>query len=251
VAHKIFTLPSYFFVRTEQDQKNFSQMGVDVGRTTITGNIKYDTLTLLDNKNRSEKRFTLLGLSPETFCVIGGSTWEGEEEALLADRHRLILAPRRMARLPSVKQLVEQSGRSWSYWSEVKKTNRWTTDVLLIDTLGDLKDLYGVADVAFVGGSLIPHGGQSPLEPAAAATPVLFGTSMENFHEEAEALLKEEGAVQIHDAIELKRTIDDLSRDPVRRKNMGQSAQQSIKRRQGMSKKIVDSLVEKLGLEND
>jgi len=250
VAEKLFGFPSWFFVRTKLDQKNFSQMGVNPKRITLSGNMKYDTLVLLSEADRKEKKKNMLGLARDEYCVIGGSTWGPEEELLLPIAHRLILAPRRFSRFSEVKTLLEKSGKSWSLWSEIKGKGRWDTEILMVDTLGDLKDLYGACDAAFVGGSLGTHGGQSPLEPAAAGIPVLFGPSMENFHEEAIDLLEEGGALQVKDGFQLKNALFELSRNHEKRKNMGESAQRAVRKKQGVTKMVVDSLMEKMGLTN-
>lgn len=250
LTRALFVLPSWFFVRTKQDSDNFVRFGVLPDRTTITGNTKYDTLVILDEATRRQKRQSLVGLDPNDICVIGGSTWQGEEEALLNVSHRLILAPRRMARVEDVKNLIQKSGRPWSLWSEVKKNGRWATAVLLVDTLGDLKDLYACADVAFVGGSLIAYGGQSPLEPAAAGLPVVFGPSMENFHEESEDLLKMGGAARVSNAGDLKILLEKLIQNPIRRLDMGKHAQDVIRKKQGASHSVVETLIEQLGLAN-
>jgi 3-deoxy-D-manno-octulosonic-acid transferase len=152
--------------------------------------------------------------------------------------------------MEEVKSLIQNSGRPWSLWSEVKKNGRWTTSVLLVDTLGDLKDLYACADVAFVGGSLVAHGGQNPLEPAAAGLPVVFGPSMENFHEECEDLLKSGGAIQVKDETDLKQLLDTLMKDPFKRRDMGHFAQEAVRHKQGASQLVVKTLIEDLGLAN-
>jgi 3-deoxy-D-manno-octulosonic-acid transferase len=105
--------------------------------------------------------------------------------------------------------------------------------VTILDTVGELSALYGLADVVFVGGSLVPHGGQNMLEPAQLRKPVLFGPHTENFRESAELLLNAGGAVVVKDAAELAREVDRLLGDPALARQMGEAAFGAVAARQG------------------
>lgn len=245
-AQRLLRAFSAFFVRTDVDGRRFVQIGAPVPLMTITGNTKVDNLTVslpdaagLEAKRARRKE--LFG-DDEGVLIAAGSTWGGEEKALLGlfaeknpKRLRLLLAPRRLERCAEVTRLLEKIPASWSLWSKVKATRVWETDILLVDTLGDLKELLRVADIGFVGGSLVPRGGQNPLEAAAAGIPVLFGPSMENFHEEAAHLKRAGGARQARDAKDVLMDIRELSNDDDMRHSAGQAAARSVTSIQGAS----------------
>ncbi len=257
-AHNLMSFFSYFYVRTDLDARHYVKLGAPLDRVAVTGNTKYDNLAVVAPEGsahvRSDLRRKLFG-SSDGVIVVAGSTWPGEEKTLLrlfsdknAAQVRLILAPRRAARFDEVARLLESTPASWSRWSKIKQTNAWETDILLVDTLGDLKELYRTADIAFVGGTLTPHGGQNPLEPAAAGLPVLFGPSMENFHEEA-AQLKHAGAARAarHEK-DLLSDIREMAADLSLRSQMGAAAARFVQSKQGASDRTVDALKEWLGL---
>lgn len=242
------------FVRTELDGRRYYQLGVPLARISVTGNTKYDNLTLGDESTRAVDRLALFG-NAEGVWVIAGSTWPGEEISLLKlfekkgpARLRLILAPRQKSRFAQVAKLLESVPASWSYWSKVKETHAWQTDILMVDTLGDLKSLYRMADIAFVGGSLTRRGGQNPLEPAASGLPVLFGPSMENFHEEAAALKRLGAARQSRGEKDLLADIEEMVSDPSLRQTMGDAARHFVKEKQGAAERTAAGLQELLGL---
>jgi 3-deoxy-D-manno-octulosonic-acid transferase len=245
---------SGLFVRSELDGRRFFQLGAPVSRIRVTGNTKYDNLPVNSGDASQSARSTLFGKSDGLY-VIAGSTWPGEETVflrLLADaspvRFRLIVAPRRANRFDEVAGLLQKGAASWSRWSEVKKGAAWTTDILLVDTIGDLKNLYAASDIAFVGGSLAVRGGQNPLEPAAAGIPVLFGPSMENFHEEAAELKRAGAARQARHEKDLLSDIREIASNDGTRKMMGEAAARFIRGKQGAAKRTVDGLGELLGL---
>jgi 3-deoxy-D-manno-octulosonic-acid transferase len=187
--------------------------------------------------------------------LIAGSTWNEEEALFLplfhksySKRVQIILAPRRLERVPAVARLLEGSGRSWTYWSQVKGKGRWDTDLLLVDTLGDLKDLYQAAHIAFIGGSVYPKGGQNPLEPASARLPILFGPSMSNFSDEAHELRHNGAGRESSTTKDLLRDIEDLLLDENERIVMGEAAAKWVLSKQGAVKRTVNGIKKQLGI---
>ncbi len=112
-------------------------------------------------------------------------------------------------------------------------------EVLLVDSMGELAGLYRLATVAYIGGSLVRHGGHNPLEPALFARPIVFGASMENFREMARALVNEGAAAVVTDGEELKKTLLALSADEARRQRMGQAARAFVERHRGATERAV------------
>jgi 3-deoxy-D-manno-octulosonic-acid transferase len=224
---------SMFYVRTPADAENFKTLGAPVERVQEMGNLKIDNLHVISNDEKRARRTELWG-NVSGPVIVAGSTWGVEEKTLLDVRGaRLVIAPRRPERFDEVARLLESSGRSFSRWSKIKGA-AWTTDILLVDTLGDLGRMYQAADVAFIGGSLEPRGGQNPLEAAAARVPSVFGPSMHNFKWEAAALVRSGAAVQSADAVA---SLNDLIQNESRRRTMGDAAARFVEQNQGVAKK--------------
>ncbi len=141
---------------------------------------------------------------------MAGSTHKGEEEIILDvfsrvkkiyDDFLLIVVPRDPERASSVSRIFKSADFSAVMMSELKQTDSdKKTDVIVIDSIGLLRRLYAMADIAFVGGSLVCSGGHNPLEPAVFSKPIIFGPDMSDFGEIAKMLLKSGGAVQVRNA---------------------------------------------------
>jgi len=247
---------SHFFVRSEEDGQRFRQLETPANRISVGGNLKYDSIQVVGRSERQKEREATFGPRKGTIFV-AGSTWEGEEKILLEVFQEmnsslgLILAPRHLHRLASVQKLLKPYSRAWTLWSEVKKQKSWTTDLMLVDTLGDLPQLYRTADIAFVGGSLSRHGGQNPLEPASACLPVLFGPHMENFLMEASLLKSGGAAVTINTKEDLKAQIIDFLTHTDSWQAKGEAAGAFIRSQQGVSRRITKNLLEQLGMEKE
>lgn len=242
-AWRLLNSATEFLVRTPLDGQRFCRLGAFPTAVHVLGNTKYDNLNIIKEGERAAMRNELFG-NGDGFFVVGGSTWPTEEATLLKlfslksavpQRLRLIVAPRRLSRVSDVVRAFESVAASWSAWSEVKKTGAWDTDILLVDTLGDLGRLYRTADLAFVGGSLYPHGGQNPLEPASAAVPVLFGPSMENFHEEAADLKQGGAARQARHEKDFLMDAQEIMTDAGLRQMMSEASARIVSGKQGAS----------------
>jgi 3-deoxy-D-manno-octulosonic-acid transferase len=197
----------------------FVDLGVASERVSVTGSVKYDGLESDRNNTRTRELRQLLGLAPFNLVFVAGSTMEGEEAAVLAayraarPQHpslRLIVVPRHAERFESVALWLEQQGEALVRRSRLRVPlslrQEGAPPVVLIDTIGELAAVWGLADVAFVGGSLRPgRGGQNMLEPAAYGASVMFGPHIANFRETVAQLLERNAARQVADANELAR----------------------------------------------
>jgi 3-deoxy-D-manno-octulosonic-acid transferase len=208
--------------------RRFVELGIPSHRISVTGSVKYDGLESDRNNAKTRELRQLLGLSPSDLVFVAGSTMEGEEAAVLAAyktaRHqhrglRLILVPRHAERFDLVARWLNQNKetvlRRSQVTSPIPRTTGGAPPIVLIDTIGELGAIWGLADVAFVGGSLLAgRGGQNMMEPAAYGASVMFGPYIANFRETVEQLLKHKAARQVADAEELTRgLLDDLD-DP-------------------------------------
>jgi len=245
---------AWFFTRTDQDGRRFCQLGASPLRMTVTGNLKIDNLKILSWDEKTKKRREFFR-HPEGIYLVAGSTWPSEEAAILkifsqkiSKKVRLILAPRLSARFPEIERLLESHPHTWSKWSMVKNIGEWNTDILLVDTLGDLKDLYGVGDIAFIGGTLVSRGGQNPLEAGSARVPLVFGPSMHNFSEEAEEFKRQGAARQVRHAEDLMLDLVELIEDEPLRRSMGESAVNVVLSKLGAVDRTCEALRTSLGI---
>jgi 3-deoxy-D-manno-octulosonic-acid transferase len=239
----------------------FVDLGVPSQRVCVTGSVKYDGLESDRNNVRTRSLRELLGLSAAELVFVAGSTMEGEEAAALSayaaarrrhSRLRLILVPRHADRFERVAVWLEQQGETVIRRSRLESPvpRRWggPSPVILIDTIGELSAVWGLADVAFVGGSLRPgRGGQNMMEPAAYGASVMFGPHIANFRETVEQLLRRNAARQVADAQELAHgLLDDLD-DPEAAAQRGAAGRQFVLSQNGAAGRTLaelDRLVE-------
>ena len=238
--------------QTAEHAAGFLAMGAQPGRVRVTGNIKYDgAMTDKGNARIAELR-AALGVEPGDRVLVAGSTQPGEEAAALAafqglrakhPRLRLFLVPRAPERFDEVARLLESAGVEFVRRSA--RTGR--AAVVLVDTMGELGALWGLAEVAFVGGSLDgKRGGQSMIEPAALGAAVLFGPHVWNFKDTARRLLEAGGAYQVADGRELAATVGRLLDDEPERRAAGAAARAFVLAQQGATERTLDMLDEAL-----
>jgi 3-deoxy-D-manno-octulosonic-acid transferase len=234
-----------FAMQSPEDARRIIALGAPAERVVVTGNLKTEPLPPEAGAGKVWER--LLGLTGKELVWVAGSTHRGEEVILL-DAFRdlrarypsltLVIAPRDPGRVPEVERLLRDRELVG-----VRRTtlpgNSARRDAILLDTVGELAQLYGLADVVFVGGSLIPWGGHNMLEPAFHRKPVVFGPHNMNFRESAELLLRSGGAIQVSDGQELRTAIERLLADPGLRARMGEAGFQAVGSRRGV---VADSL---------
>lgn len=224
--------------QSEADAERFRALGAP--RVAVTGNLKYD-LTLPDDlaEQGRQLRRELFGENRPVW--IAASTHIGEDEQVLDAFAQLrgfwpdlllLLVPRHPERFDSVAELCRRRGFSVTRRSE-KQPCSVETAVFLGDSMGELLRFYAAADLAFVGGSLIPTGGHNVLEPALLGLPTLFGPHMFNFTEASERLLQAGAAWQVGNAGELAAAVDRLLADPASGRNAGQRGRAVVERHRG------------------
>ncbi|HEY2325176.1 MAG TPA: 3-deoxy-D-manno-octulosonic acid transferase [Thermoanaerobaculia bacterium] len=235
--------------REELDRERFLAIGAhDV---EVTGNVKFDYTP--NDAPLPEIQSLIAGRK----CVVLGSTFEGEDEMLLPEVERLIrehnlffvIAPRKPERFDVVAELLAKSGLdvtrrtgfSPSGWAEARPTS-----ILLLDTIGELARVYRYATVAFVGGSLVPHGGHNPIEPAAAGVPVCFGPHMTAFRDVAKAFLTHDAAKQVTNANEFAQFVEEMTSDDAKRAAWGERARNVVAENRGASERTARRIVELL-----
>ena len=228
------------------DANRFHELGFNNKRLRITGNIKYDLSLPIGLAARgAQLRQQLFG---QRLVWIAASTHNGEDEQLLATYAALqrefsdlllVLVPRHPERFSAVTELCEQQGLRYVKRSSQRPCTAFS-QVFIGDSMGELLLFYATADVAFVGGSLIPHGGHNILEPALLGVPVLFGPHMFNFTEASEHLLQHEAAYQVTDTAELQQRLGELLRDQQLRLRIGNRSQKAVAANRGALGKLFD-----------
>ena len=181
------------------DAERIKAMGADPQKIEINGNAKYDLLGATVDPGIESGMRELLNLEATDKVFVAGSTRNGEE-AMLLDAYEkilkefpetiLIIAPRHIERIHAIGALVEKRGLGYQFWTDLDKDKaKRTEQVVIINAFGELFKIYSVGTIVFCGGSLVPLGGQNPLEPAAWGKAVFYGPSMENFMD-AKSLLE-------------------------------------------------------------
>ena len=241
--------------QTRADADRFVALGAPPDRTVVTGNLKIDQAAAAPGAAAVTPAMleAALGLPP-TPRFVAGSTHRGEEAVVLdafarmrarVPDLRLILAPRHPERLGEVGRLLDERGWRWRRRSERPGApGEPPPDVVLVDTMGELATLYGIADVVFVGGSLVPVGGHSLLEPAAHGRAPLHGPHMHNFREVTRALAEAGGALPVTDAASLAEAALGLLADPARRADLGARARGVVEAGRGATTRTL-ALVER------
>src|SRR2546425_4953851 len=220
-----------FAMQSDEDARRIIALGAHPERVVVTGNIKADA-SVADPPGAGDLWRRLLALAPSQRVWVAGSTHPGEEGPVL-DAHRaaldelpelgLVIAPRHPERTHQVQALLELRGwpsvRRGELPAAVTNTAGPVPPVVILDTVGELAMLYSVADVVFVGGSLVPMGGHNVLEAAQRRKPVLIGPHTTNFRESAGLLESAGAAIVVRDATDLSRELRRLLADPDLRLN--------------------------------
>jgi 3-deoxy-D-manno-octulosonic-acid transferase len=240
-----------FCVQTERYAQRFLNLGIPAKQIHVTGSVKYDQIQ--EQRVDPVAVRADLGVAPEAVILMGGSTHPSEEEALLQTylelrslrpELRLILVPRHTERTQEVVGQIRDAGLQ-----PVRRTERRDgvglgplggDQVLLVDTVGELGNLYAAADLVFVGGSLIPHGGQNMLEPIMYGKPTLFGSHCQNFREPVERLLAAEGARQVAGPRELLDVLRGWLSDPEAADATGARGREALTAAQGATQRTVE-----------
>lgn len=234
ISKLLFSYFATICTQTEGDARRFAQLGVHPCKLRVTGNLKFDQDVVPASRGDEKERKRALKLPPNAAVFLAGSTHRGEETVLidafirLVKEYpdlRLIIAPRDPARAGAVEGIARTKGLSslsMTAIDEMAAAGSW--DVMIVDTIGVLNRIYALADIAFVGGSLVAEGGHNPLEPAAFSKPVLFGPDMSDFRDISQMLLHAGGAIRVENADDIYQNIGSLMSDAEKMQGMGNNA---------------------------
>lgn len=236
-----------YCMQSKADADRIIAIGAPPERVQVTGNMKFDAGATAGARPAAGI-LASLGLPADAMLIVAGSTHPGEEEVILAAYRRLcefigglhlLIAPRHIERTGDVEDAVRGAGLSPARVSQLgpRPAPGQPSRVLILDMIGRLGEIYSVATVVFIGGSLIKHGGQNPIEPALFEKPVIFGPHMFNFRAVAAALLERGGAVQVDDKAHLLERMTYLLRNPRKRSELGNNAKMAIMENRGASER--------------
>jgi 3-deoxy-D-manno-octulosonic-acid transferase len=236
-------------MQTAEHAQRLAALGVASDRLHVTGNMKYDLAPPSVGADQGRKLRGSLGYGADDIVIIGGSLHDQEDEALLEayvaaraaePAAALVIVPRYPADADTVEQRIEERGLEVARKTAVDSgaaAPPGRNGVLLVDTVGELGRLYGIADLAFVGGSLFfrgaNKGGHNLMEPAILGVPVLFGPYNFSFKETVDDLLAADAGTLVHDAAELRERVVALAGDPAARSALGQRAQRVVEQGRG------------------
>ena len=242
---------NFFHICTQslKDAGRFQELGVPFDRITITGNVKFDGSHQIQNLQETDSLRKSFHIQNARKVFLAGSTHPGEESMLLEvfsrikdheDDLLLIVAPRNPERAGSVFRIFDSAGYSVGLMKELQKIpSGKKLDVIIIDTMGLLKQLYAITDIAFIGGSLVNCGGHNPLEPAAFSKPIIFGQDMSDFADISRMLLDAGGAVRVNDTKDLYNTMESLIKNDKKAMEMGRNALSVLSANKGAVEKTI------------
>ena len=232
---------TFTFVQTPEHRERFLQLGLDSSAIEVAGSVKFDAP----------------GLKPETLSlpkfILGASTHLGEEEMLLRvfqklqkeRSHKLFICPRH----PERSTEILKAARKMHFRSELySQLDGQDYDVCIIDSIGLLQNFYNIADLAFVGGSLVPRGGHNLIEPATMGTPIIIGNHTFNFEEIAKQFIQSNSCILVTNEQELLEGITSILGDSGFAVQLAENAKSLVARNEGSTQTQVSYIIDKLGV---
>ena len=252
----IFRLLDSICVPEKEDVDRWTALGVPRERIRYTGSIKYDVAGLDDFSAAGKRKiFHLDAADRERLVLLGGSTHQGEEQALaqvLLDLRpqfpslSLFIAPRHVERAREIRKQLESLSLHVLLATEEMALPKAKPDCVLLDKTGELQTWYSLATVVFIGKSLTAQGGQNPVEAIIAGVPVIFGPHMENFAVLAKSLVARNGATQVANREQLRQSLSYLLSNPAARHRLIKNAEEVLAEHRGAAARtaqILDCLV--------
>ena len=252
---------SLWLAQSEEDARRLVSMGADAGSVRAIGNLKYDVHAAKESKVAALVKEAAAGRP----IVVAGSTTEGKsgdratwEEFVVLQGWRegadhdpikalLVIAPRHPERFVAIESVVIEFRYAvvskWLTNQVVRNGADKPREVVILDTIGDLAAVYGVADVAFVGGSLVRRGGHNPLEPAQFGVPVVMGPSYENFRDIVSSMQKANAIRIVQNGDELHSAFAELLANPKVARAMGERGRSVFEKQQGATGRAIEAIL--------
>ena len=239
----VFSCFAKILAQSALDAERLVAAGAPKSVVETTGSFKFDVA----HRNPAKEKELRDWLGAPAKTLLGGSTWPGEDEALLRVAKRLdgvtlVIAPRHFEKADAVEANIEKAGFACIRRSRGETAADRPADrpaVFLADTTGELMGLYGIVDAVFVGKSLCEHGSQNMIEPCLCGKPTVVGPYTENFRPVMSDLLAADAIVQVNDEAELSRTIEGWFANPEEAKALGARAERAVASRLGVVPRCV------------
>jgi 3-deoxy-D-manno-octulosonic-acid transferase len=271
LAKEIFRRLSLTLAQTDEYAQRFIEIGCPEKRVVVTGSLKYDTAQITDKVDGADALAEQLFGKIENPLWVAGATGNDEEQIILDvyknlkeqfSDLRLAIIPRKPERFNEVADLIMQSGFGLTRYSEIKEKATEDTEkkiinhkpvvsrvepssiinVVLGDTMGDLRKFYSLATIIFTGRSLVPMGGSDIIEAAALGKCTIFGPSIFNFQQTADDLLAAQGAILVKDKQDLLETMQKCLSEPDFTEKIARNGQNVIRKNQGATQKTIDHI---------
>lgn len=249
---------SLAIMQTEADAERLRALGMDAGKTLVSGSLKFDAGTMPATHSLTVEFRERFKPAEDAPLILAASTHAPEEVIVLNTlkrivsesglRPRLIIAPRHPERFAEVAALIEASGLRWTRRTAAVNRDDARAEVILLDSIGELRCLYSLASIVFVGGSIARTGGHNILEPAAVGACVVTGAHTFNFQSIVEAFVNAGAIVQLpplsdsEATLDLANLISQLTTDPTRRRELGTRARDLVNENRGATERTLESL---------
>jgi 3-deoxy-D-manno-octulosonic-acid transferase len=250
---------SIALMQSEQDASRIVELGMPAERILMPGNLKFDSAESSIDESITANLRERFGFGQGALLIVAASTHDPEEQVVIDAfkqiknsqpryQTRLLIAPRHPERFGEVASLLQASGLTWSRRSEATQAADRLSEVVLLDTIGELRAIYPLADIAFVGGSIAEHGGHNVLEPAARGVCVVTGAHTHNFAAITRAMLREEAIVQLpkipasEASVELGKTLHELLSNDSMRRDIGHRASVVCNRNRGATEQTLQTI---------
>lgn len=244
-------------MQTNSDAKRLMSLGAHPTRVKVTGNIKFDQS--FEESDLTEILRERFAISADAPLIIAASTHAPEERWILEafkklwknspeKLPRLMIVPRHPERFDEVAEIIKETGFEWVRRSSNPSENDKRAEIVLLDSIGELRAVYPLAEIVFVGGSLIKHGGQSILEPAVAAKTIVTGFFTMNFTAAVKEFLDKNAIIQMSETNEqtisadLARVFDELLKNAERRTDLSKNALEVMEKNRGATVKTIENL---------
>lgn len=256
---RVLRNPDLVLAQSREDARRFKSLGVRKRKISVTGNIKYDQAPVAGDSSKLAYLKERFSLAKDVPLIVAASTHEPEEKLLLdalrslrarkgLQRTRMLIAPRHPERFDDVADAIAAAGFSIARRSKGLSLEDGDSDVILLDSIGELRSAYPLADLVFVGGSLIPHGGQNMLEPALEKKAIVTGPHLDNFAAIAGQFLREDAFVCLAEPTDgawpgvLDKTFCELLSDGPRREQLGLNAYRAATANRGATDRTLEQL---------
>jgi 3-deoxy-D-manno-octulosonic-acid transferase len=247
---RVLTCLSLAVMQSQTDAERLRELGMPDEKLYTAGNLKFDAELAGELTSKTAEIRERFGLQSGVPLILGASTHAPEEEVILdtlkdLQPARLMLAPRHPERFNEVASLIQKSGQSWTRRTAVPAAEDANATVILLDTIGELPATYSLADVVFVGGSIVDRGGHNVLEPAAAGAPVVTGAHTHNFHAIVDLMCEANAIVQLPPvetsaaSAELTYVLKKLLANTNERAELGRHAKQLVTDNQGAADRTI------------